>query len=848
MIILMAFSFSLIAVTTAPNTAHAAPITCPAQGATTGTPEPADSEDTCKYEGIATCPPGFTPISSGDPATCKKEASTNTANSTQLQNQISAILSVQGALNRMLWPILTMIGGLMDNSLLFGNGMEARLREIWVPIRNLVNILFVIALIGIALYNVLGIGEESGNYSIKSVLPKIIVGIIAVNFSFLGMKVFLDTVNVVTVSIFNLPNQVGAGLDQIVDSEKPEDKLAIERFCSQVYGEKFNTATQEASVAEEFKLIQTRIVAQDSKFGVSKPQNMTVEAIRAEIQGKPDGAALIAEFDEKLKAMEGSMICESHKTLTPQGKQFLSRWGAQNAALAMAINMGKVVFYEDVEVNSKTIDKLLINVIFSALMYIIFVISFIALFVVLLARLVVLWISIVVSPILILAMAVPVVKEKLEALNELTTQFVKNAIAPIGIALAMTVGWIMLGALQSVNGFDTSTGIPIPNSGGIPVVGLNTLQDLVVALGTVAVVWVGVFSAANETIASSVTEKLQEWTKAAGQFIAVKPILHSNFIPIKLGDQKIDASLSQLDEVIDRAKVQQSSERTKLADLIFGGGAPPLTGTKNWTDPQDSANTIFSNKAKIESGDEDARGALRDFQKSEAYRAMRADPKYSKVLPLIDKYVGAEEKSERAALGKKLTAELKRAGATEIKRDASGAKDTKAKDAKALPAISPQTMFAGKSVEKHEADKGKQGELVRELETARDGLIGAADQGKDYDIRRALNAFKLKVAGNDEVPTAEQLKEYLGEENYNKVIIKMGKGSTDAEKKTSGEAALKKELTDIKAGRSSVSPTTGVAGQPGVAVAQPAARQPAAEAPAPEPERPEPQPPADTED
>ena len=83
---------------------------------------------------------------------------------------IHKILKIQSFLSQAIWPILYMIGGLMDNNLLFGGGMGKTLQSIWIPIRNIVNILFVIILVGIALYNITGLGEDKGNYSIKTIV------------------------------------------------------------------------------------------------------------------------------------------------------------------------------------------------------------------------------------------------------------------------------------------------------------------------------------------------------------------------------------------------------------------------------------------------------------------------------------------------------------------------------------------------------------------------------------------------------------------------------------------------------------------------------------------------------
>ena len=210
----------------------AAPLNCSAEAG--WTPVGSNCENPSK-EATCTAVGGVKDINIKDKTVCKA-VEVATPDEKALEGTTRLIIAIQGFINRFIWPVLVMIGGLLDNSLLFGNGMEERLRAIWVPIRNLVNILFVIILVGIALYNVLGIGDDSDNYSLKAILPKILIGIIAVNFSFLGIKVFLDAINVLTVSIFSLPSQVSVGLDKVLNSENPKDKEVIKKFCENFNG------------------------------------------------------------------------------------------------------------------------------------------------------------------------------------------------------------------------------------------------------------------------------------------------------------------------------------------------------------------------------------------------------------------------------------------------------------------------------------------------------------------------------------------------------------------------------------------------------------------------------------
>ena len=97
----------------------------------------------------------------------------------------------------------------MDTDMILGPGMEERLKGIWIPVRDLVNIGFVLVLLVVAFYNVLGIGGGEGDLALKTALPKIVLGLVLVNFTFIGGKVILDFVNVATTAAFALPEMAG---------------------------------------------------------------------------------------------------------------------------------------------------------------------------------------------------------------------------------------------------------------------------------------------------------------------------------------------------------------------------------------------------------------------------------------------------------------------------------------------------------------------------------------------------------------------------------------------------------------------------------------------------------------
>lgn len=466
-----------------------------------------------------------------------------------------------------IWPVVIMVGGLLDNSLLFGKGMEQTLLDIWVPVRNMVNIIVVVVLVGIALYNVLGIGGDEGSYTIKKMLPNLIIGIIAINFSFVGIKVFLDAINVMTTAIFALPTEVGAvNIKFAMDSNSPdicagysglsgaEMKEPIENPNNMIENWTFGISRRKATFyAESYSSLcqgdnnyKPELTAAMNECAGKTTKALTDECITPALQGligsgctqfkQTDADQIKTNFD---KNEENGICLATNGKINPK---FFEQYGRHNAALVLAVTMGKIAELPKIDFKSVTdIKNMAIGTVFTVLMYIVYVISFIALGIVLMGRIVVLWISIALSPIILLLMFVPTVKEKAGGLKKITDEFVRNAIAPLIIAIPLSVGFIMLSAVKhniGGNNIGETTGLAI--STGIPVAGMNTLESLIAMCGTLALIWIGVFEAAENTIAGSVTGAIKGFGQKIGGYLLQKPLEHFPLAPIKgLEGQKL---------------------------------------------------------------------------------------------------------------------------------------------------------------------------------------------------------------------------------------------------------------------------------------------------------------------
>ncbi|MBI5412897.1 hypothetical protein HZA42_00935 [Candidatus Peregrinibacteria bacterium] len=428
-----------------------------------------------------------------DAAKAAKEANDPGSILRSVNEIFNLILRASSAL---FWPVIVMIGSLLDNDLIFGGAMGEKLLAIWVQVRNLVNIAFVLILLAVAVYNVLGIGKdgEGSPLSLKQALPKFVLALVAVNFSFLAVKVVLDFTNVLTGVVFALPTTVSeqnVNLPSLVDST----------ICG------------------------------------TQSKEVPMRAI----------------------------WCENNK-INERARALFSRLDRSNITLAYALRFGKTIELKFVKDDLQGLSQLGFNIIFNTVLYVIFAVSFIVLFLVLLARIVVLWVAVILSPVMALGIVLPNLKELAGGTEGMQQTLVQNAIAPIKIGLVLAVGYIMLDGFQadkSIHGdlLSSSTMSAIdPNS--IPT-GINDLQQLMIAVAVVVILWTGVFMMAEKSSAKFITDKIRNYGESFGGWAAKLPT-YAKVLPMQGKNQSIQ-------QVLDTGRF--------FGEKLYESGRSPLRGT-----------------------------------------------------------------------------------------------------------------------------------------------------------------------------------------------------------------------------------------------------------------------------
>lgn len=486
-----------------------------------------------------------------------------------VEQSIAKLLSiVMEFLNMLLWPFLIIIGDLMDTDLILGPGMEERLKGIWIPVRDLVNIAFAVVLLIVAFYNVLGLGGGEGDLALKTALPKIVLGLVLVNFTFIAGKVVLDLVNVATTAAFALPELAST-------DETPYDFGEVtEEFTVNVCYKSISEATSEPTYWNEDTdgdnvPIYTRLFCQ-----------------------KNETTADYDALDPNLQA------------------KYFTNLNANNVGLVMAVNMGGLGSLSLLKEEGITsFSDLSISIMFAVVMYLVFAISYLVLGIVLLTRLIVLWIALALSPLAVLVYVVPQIKEWAGGGGDFASKIIKHLIAPIIIGVTMSMGYILISA------WDGLTGGAALDGGGFKVdevistefliSGIDDLPQFIIALASIVIVWTGVFAAASDTYASFATDAIKGFGERVRDAAFKAPTLLPTVpVGVKNGENQYtslaalkglaDSGLRQIEYGSAAEKgMQELADKNPIAKALLGNNAGG--GTR---DPRTNALNIQDTLAK----------------------------------------------------------------------------------------------------------------------------------------------------------------------------------------------------------------------------------------------------------
>lgn len=336
--------------------------------------------------------------------------------------------------------------------------------------QQLSNLAFVVIWLVIAAAQIFGI--DSGNLALKTAVPKFALALILLNFSFLGCKVVIDAANVVTMAIAALPYQTGM----------------VKFSGGGITDYSFSTNKQKA------------IAGCEPSGGV------------AEIIPQADNATTY------------SAIC---KNKIPQD-EFLKNH-PNGLGYLLATNMAILPNLVKVSAKVHKISDLTVNIIFSLVLGIALVLAILAMTVAFLARLLKLWIFIVLCPLAFIGIVFPNLLGKDNKLFSISG-FINEAFMTAKVNFALAVGFILINTLIPEGVTGASIGeISMTLHGGVSTMG--DLQGLLYEVMIVAVLWTGVFASFENTSAKVITDKIKGFGEHSAKWLG-KRLQYAPIIPV----------------------------------------------------------------------------------------------------------------------------------------------------------------------------------------------------------------------------------------------------------------------------------------------------------------------------
>lgn len=450
-----------------------------------------------------------------------------------------------------IWTIVGFTGSLMDNTFILSPEIEDVIKKAWQEIRNYVNLFFTLALVIIAIYNILG--KTDGNAVLKTALPKFVIALIAVNFSFYIGKAILDFNNLATTAVLAIPAKI--------------DNRDI--LCYEQKADKSGWEPKTCVLPKYIYISLNKIVTEDK-----------------------NGEVVIN--DQLVRFSEGDGF---ETKLNP------TMFNQNTFGLILAYNIFNVKYLIEVAQDAKDLSALTINAFFSIIFLIIYGAIFVAIALVLLGRAAVVWVTLALSPAVALFYAMEGILPNIEKFD-IKGKFLANAFAPFILSVPIAVSFILINAatqsklidfegtspghnaLVNVSGISTLT---LDAEGGVK--GFADSRAILWYIAVVVLLFSGVKAAASGSVVGFLVDSILDNVKRAGQTVAKLPGL----IPIvPVGPTKQRSSLAAIwggpKMLMDKI---ESMGREQADDLWRGKGAAKRIGKiSNATNESDYRKSI----------------------------------------------------------------------------------------------------------------------------------------------------------------------------------------------------------------------------------------------------------------
>ena len=492
----------------------------------------------------------------------------NTSKPTSTQTKFTEIIAmIVGTFTPFVAMMAELSGQFLGNDWIFGKGglvedgkeivkMQVLLHTMWVVIRDLVNIAFILILLVVAFASVLGAGGQSWaeKFQPKSVLPQIAIALVAVNFTWFGAKLVLDVANVTTHIVFGIWENASS---QLGLAEKLNGKICIP------------TSVEVRSKKEEL------LFDEDLQLAAGEDKQMAQDRVnRAAMHEMLKDANEGKDLDCKNFPRNYGNIAfgpwehfSSFKKINGEGLMKLFAFGILHVEM-LPLSLDSDQKISDIAMS--TLVSLILMIVLGVVLF--------GLMVALLVRVVMIWLNIVLSPIFII---LPLFKEVGGGLGDLESHigfnaFFKFAFLPAMIALPLVVGllMVMVGRTNVLVAEQTTVKTVMVVSDLIRSV--NTIQGLLWYALTIVVLWISVETANKQggPITEAIVGKVSGFVKDQAKFLG-KSAGYANIFPVYSGKsssgKEQNVSLIGAISAIRSMESQMGTNAMQHALKTFGG-------------------------------------------------------------------------------------------------------------------------------------------------------------------------------------------------------------------------------------------------------------------------------------
>ncbi len=445
---------------------------------------------------------------------------------------------------------LNMLEYLLEASFFTDPSMMSALNSIWVLSRNIMNLIFALMLIGVALYTII----TADSKMITDKISTFIIAVILVNFSWFIPRVFIDVANVLTSAVYSVP-----------------DTLRGDAFGGTFACKDFNGNPCTAITDTIILIGKTNPAAAADTFcglAANTPSCPCITGI---------SCMRIENYDNAIKSTG-----RASAMLSGMLTSFIKIHGLTKVTASLAGDGGAGTTF--------TVTLLvLINILMTFFIQTVILFPLLGLAVGLFIRIMILWITISFMPFGFLGYVITGKFGTEVAGNtvDIKKEFINAAFLPVLVAIPMVIGFIMLSVMSK---------IPVPPGNmtwSVPLLaGFQNPWQLMWALAACAIIWIGTFTVLSRSkITGMFTDKIKGFGEGLLRAGSQIPLL----IPLPVGPKGANIG-SLVNAPKDLAR--EINVRARSQSIIPGQGGP--AGGSGAVDPSAAAGALASNKTNTD--------------------------------------------------------------------------------------------------------------------------------------------------------------------------------------------------------------------------------------------------------